>query len=189
MAAPFATASDLALRLKRSVWTDPGEVAQVEQFLEDASNDLRDEIGWQVYPPVEVTVDVISDWRGTAILPGSPVASIASVSQYGVALPAGSYEWRGGLLHLGTRNSGVSVTYTVGYTAPPATLVRWTCVLAAQYLAAAADDSLGGGTPSSEALADYRISYSERQQLGELPIPRRVLERLRSSYGQAVFSA
>lgn len=189
MAEPFATASDLALRLKRDVWTDPDELAQVEQFLEDASNDLRDEIGWQVYPPVEVTVDVVSDWRGIAVLPGAPVASIGSVSQNDTVISSGSYEFRGGLLHLGVRNSGVSVTYTVGYAIPPSALIRWTCVLAAQALAAVEEDGAFGATPASRALADYRISYSERQQMGELPIPARVLERLRSTYGQGVYAA
>lgn len=182
---PFATASDLAARLGVPLWPS-GELERVVWHLEDASDDLRAEIGWQVYPPVAVTVDVEPDSFGRVALVGAPVAEVSSVTQDGTLLTPDRYEWSGGLLRLSAVGTA-SVTYTVGYATPPADLQKWTCVIAAQSLARAADETLGA-TPSSEALADYRISYSERQQLGELPVPMRVLERLRSIYGQAVYS-
>ena len=185
MATPFATASDLATRLKVPVW-DPPELNQVDQHLEDASNDLRAEIGWQVYPPTPVTVEAWPDNSGLVALPGSPITGITSVTQDGTALAADRYEWFGGSLRVYAAAATV-VTYTVGYTQPPPELVKWTCVLAAQSLARAADGDFGG-SPASRALADFRISYSEQQQLGELPIPPRVLERLRSTYGRAVYT-
>lgn len=185
MATPFATASDLAIRLKVPLWTGV-DLEQVESHLDDASNDLRSEIGWQVYPPITVTVDVTPDWLGQVRLSGSPIGSVTSVTRAGSVVSPGDYEWSGGVLSLHALGTA-SVTYTVGYTTPPPDLAKWTCVIAAQSLARAADESLGA-TPSSEALADYRISYSEQQQLGDLPVPVRVLERLRSTYGQAVYA-
>lgn len=166
MATPFATVADLQAR---GLTVADEDVAG--QLLEDASDILRDEIGWQVYPPVEITVPATRDAfdpRRRLIVPGTPQSTITE----------------------GTAPDGtLTATYTVGYVQPPKALVRWTCVLAAQMLAELADDRLGGGTPASEALAEYRIAYSERQQLGELPIPPRQLERLRSTYGQAVYVA
>ena len=189
MAQAFATAADLAVRLKRPVWTDADELAQVEQFLADASDDLRGEIGWQVYPPVAVTVPAYPDLRGLIVLPGGPSSVTSVVDADGVTVDADDYEVHDGVLRLHSLGR-FAVTYTVGYEAPPTELVKWTCVLTAQYLAASATNHLGGGTPASETLgADYRISYSEQQQLGELPIPLRVLERLRSTYGSGVFAA
>lgn len=163
MVAPFATVADLQAR---GLTVADEDVAG--QVLADASDILRDEIGWQVYPPADITVPAARDHLGRLIVPGVPRSALTE----------------------GTAADGTpTVTYTVGYPQPPAALVRWTCVLAAQMLAEAADDRLGGATPSSEALADYRISYSERQQMGELPIPQRQLERLRSTYGTAVYVA
>lgn len=187
MATPFATASDLANRLKVPLWTG-ADLAQVNEHLADASNDLRAEIGWQVYPPVAITVSAYPDDSGHLSLPGTPFVSVTSVVDAdGVTLAVNdTYSIDHGVVHLSFYGR-VTVTYTVGYAAPPPDLLKWTCVIAAQSLARAADESLGA-TPSSEALADYRISYSEQQQLGDLPVPVRVLERLRSAYGQAVYS-
>lgn len=168
MTISFATVGDLAARLKRPVWSDPDERAQVEAFLEDASNDLRGEIGWQVYPAESVTVPASYDRAGRLVVAGLPPGALAEVVR--------------------NDDGTVSARYEVGYSQPPSELVRWTCVLAAQMLAEFADDeTLGGAKPSSEALADWRISYSERQQMGELPIPDRVLQRLRSAYGTTVY--
>ncbi|MGY1773507.1 hypothetical protein [Blastococcus sp. SYSU D00813] len=163
MVAPFATVADLQVR---GLTVADEEVA--EQLLEDASDVLRDEIGWQVYPTAEITVPAVRDHLGRLVVPGVPRSALTE----------------------GTAADGTpTVTYTVGYTQPPSALVRWTCVLAAQMLAELGDGRLGGGTPASEALAEYRITYSERQQMGDLPIPPRQLERLRSTYGQAVYVA
>jgi hypothetical protein len=188
VAIPFATADDLAVRLNRAVWTDSGELAQVNQFLADASDLLRAEIGWQVYPPVEVAVVAYPDLRGRIHLPGLPRSVTSVVDADGVTMTVEDYELLDGVIHL-HRLGRFTITYTVGHAAPPVELLRWTCVIAAQLLARAADDDLGGGTASSESLADYRISYSEQQQLGELPVPQRVLDRLRSAYGSGVYAA
>ncbi len=184
MATSFATASDLATRLKRPVWTDPAELAQVDQFLADASDLLREELGWQVYPQSTVTVVAEPDATGHVHLPGSPIGAVVSVTSEGRSAP---YDLHNGLLHV--YGSGlITVTYTVGYALPPAILEAWTCVLAAQMLARAqlGDGGLGG-TPASLAVDDVRANFSAQQQSGELGIPERALHRLRSVYGRTAY--
>lgn len=165
MTQPFATPADLANRLQRPVWTVPAELAQVEAFLADASEDLRAEIGWQVYPPAEITAPAVYDSRNQLVVHGLPRGAVAVVRN---------------------ADGTASVRYTVGYAQPPAELVRWTCVLAAEALDRA-DKGIHGAAPATLAVDDFRVGFSRQQQQGELPIPPRVLERLRSTYGSTVF--
>lgn len=184
MATPFATASDLAVRLKRPIWDNFPELDQVEQFLADASDLLRAELGWQVYPPATVTVTAQPDAYGHIPLPGSPVGAVVSVTADGQAV---HYHLHNGTLHVHAYGL-VTVTYTVGYAAPPPDLTAWTCVLAAQMLSRAelGDGGLGG-TPASLAVDDVRANFSALQQSGGLAIPERTLHRLRSVYGRTAY--
>ncbi len=184
MATPFATASDLAVRLKRPMWDELAELDQVEQFLSDASDLLRAELGWQVYPPATVTVTAEPDAYGHIQLPGSPVGAVTSVTVGGQPV---THDVHNGTVHVYSYGL-VTVTYTVGYAAPPPDLTAWTCVLAAQMLSRAALGDGGlGGTPASLAIEDVRANFSAQQQSGELGIPERSLHRLRSTYGRTTY--
>jgi hypothetical protein len=189
VAIPFATAGDLAARLGRAIWTDSVELEQVETFLADASDLLRAEIGWQVYPPTEVTLVSYPDRSGRVVLSGSPIGGLVSVTDADdVVVDPDGYVFLDGVVHIAALGP-LTLTYTVGYEAVPPELVAWTCVVAAQMLARATDGTMILATPSSESLGgDYRVSYSTLQQSGDLPIPERVLQRLRSTYGQAVYA-
>lgn len=183
MATPFAIAADLLDR----EWSGTASSARIDVALADASAFLRAEIGWQVYPAVTVTQRA-REWADVVHLHGSPVQSITSVTVGGATLVAGDYDLDGSVLYLTRPGAGVVVTYVVGYDSPPDELVSWTCVLAADELARADDpDDTGGARPAAESLADWRITYSKRQQDGELAIPQRVLNRLRASYGTSTY--
>lgn len=192
---PFATAADLAAR-----GVDVTNAPLVEALLADASELLRGEIGWQVYPAAQVTV-TSSGWhpREPIRLPGAPIRAVTAVTIDGTALDPADWVLVDNMLELGPtcwqgwtplRPGGrgiLAVTYTVGYDAPPAELVAWTCVLAAHALAQSTQGLPAGATPATLAVDDFRVGYSARQQAGELPIPERVLERLRARYGQAAY--
>lgn len=183
MVAPFATATDLVAR----GWSGSANAQRVEEALKNASTFLRGEIGWQVYPPAEV-VSTSRDWASSVRLAGAPIRQVRGVTAAGVSVVESDYELDGNLLHLARGAGRVKVTYDVGYDSAPAELVAWTCILAADELARADDpDDTGGARPASESLADWRVTYSRRQQEGELPIPLRVLERLRATYGSTAF--
>jgi hypothetical protein len=182
MATPFASVTDL---------TDRGlavaDENQANVFLQDASDLLRSEIGWQVYPPAAVTVTAQPDSYGHITLPGAPISEVTSVVYGGTTLTGDDYTLHNGVLHV-VACGLVTVTYVVGYVAPPPDLVSWTCVLAAQMLArsAMADGGLGA-TPASIAVDDVRVNFSAQQQAGTWGIPERALERLRSAFGATAF--
>ena len=186
MAEPFATVADLVSRGR----TVPRELtARAEQALSDASTFLRSEIGWQVYPATTLST-VHRGWSQNVRLPGSPVREITSVASNGVAWALTDYELVDGEAVLRRPGHGSVISFRVGFDSPPDELTAWTCVLAADELSRAEDpDDPGGARPASESLADWRVTYSKRQQEGDLPIPERVLERLRSTYGRTVFVA
>lgn len=183
MVAAFATKADLVAR----GWSGAASDQRIDQALADASSFLRGEIGWQVYPPATVT-HTARDWAQVVHLPGAPIRSVTGVVSRGTTLPQSAYELDGTVLHLPYGGTRMTVTYEVGYETPPEELVAWTCVLAADTLARAADpDDTGGARPASESLADWRVTYSKRQQEGEPAIPQRVLERLRATYGTTAY--
>lgn len=196
MADPFATAADLAAR---GVTVDNEALAGA--LLADASETLRGEIGWQVYPAAEITFVHRRGWRRDAEvhLPGSPIRGVSQVAVDGFVVDPARWELVDNVLIFGVwrpepywpllrpEASIVEITYTVGWDTPPAELVSWTCVLAAQALAQVQERGTLGAAPAAEQVDDYRVQYSAQQQAGELPIPERVLERLRARYGQGVF--
>lgn len=205
--ASFATPTDLAARLGRDL-TDI-ETLQAPAFLADASAALRAEIGWQVYPATSVTVTLpavprsregarnVQWWTASVYLPGKPIQSIESVTVPVVDLaafpdagpfqiPEPWYQLIDGLLWLRWSAEHVTVTYTVGYAAAPADLTAWTCVIAADSLAKASMN-VYGAVPATIGVDDFKVGYSQRQQDGDLPVPERVLDRLRASYGETAF--
>lgn len=197
MAEPFATTADLTAR----GFTVTNET-RAQTALQDASDYLRGELGWQVYPVSSVTISVLDRHRDGGriedhiFLPGHPVREIVSVNFNGVDLDLNHFELvdnvlliRGSLFPVwfaGRLPYPTVVTYTVGYDAPPPELLRWTCVIAADDLAKQAQ-GIQGAIPASLAVDDFRAQYSAQQQAGEPAIPARVLERLRATYGQSVY--
>lgn len=185
-AAPFATPEDLAARLGRAVWA-PGSVerSQVQVLLADATAHLREVIGWQVSPAVTVTTRVPAGGDNVVRLPGVPVTAVTSITSGGVTIAASTYELVDGAVEFTSgRPIGATITYTVGYTAPPPDLVSWTCVLASQALSAVADlGALGGGGVSTVAIDDFRKSWADGGDGAGFVLPARVEEKLRVRYG------
>lgn len=184
-AAAFATPEELAVRLGRAVWAAGSvELAQVQTLLADATAHLREIIGWQVSPPVAVTTVIRGS--GTHLpLHGKPVTAITAVTADGVTLASSSYELEDGSLRWRSGGrSEVTVTYTVGYSAPPPDLVSWTCVLASQALSAVGElGALGAGGVSSIAIDDFRKSWADGGDGAGFVLPARVEEKLRERYG------
>lgn len=205
MADPFATVADLASRGYTYTVTD----AVATAALEDASDALRDEIGWQVYPTAQASIQYLNGSHTCKAyemehvhLPGQPLRSITSVTMVGQTVDPSYYELVNDVLIVGAaywyyvQNVGphwlpvpIVITYEVGYDTPPTELTRWACVIAAQALNQAEQNLSPGATPASLGVDDFKVAFSAQQQAGELPIPQRVLDRLRSRYGQSVFVA
>lgn len=197
MAEPFATVADLSAR-KIPI---PDEDLAAE-LCEEASDFLRDEIGWQVYPAAEITVAHRLGWprQGTEVhLPGTPIRGVTQVAIDGFVVDPQRWMLVDNVIIFGVwrpephwhlqrhEASVIEVTYTVGYDSPPPELMRWTRVLVADALARIADGLPVGATPASLGVDDFRVQFSTQQQAGELPIPLRVLERLRARYGSTAF--
>lgn len=186
MAAPLATAADLAARLKVDTpAAGSTQRAQWDAALADASEHLRDVIGTTITQLTStVTLDVETD--GQLRLPGSPVTAVTSVTVDGTALAADSWRLRHGVLRFAVRRGReVTVTYTHGWATVPGELVKWTCVLAAAELASAARGNLGmAGNVASVAVDDGRVTFhSGDQQASGVDLPERVADRLRATYG------
>jgi hypothetical protein len=204
VASPFATTTDLT---DRGVTVSNPTMATA--FLEDASEFLRGEIGWQVYPAAQATISYLNGGHTCKAyemehvhLPGSPIRGITSVTMVGQTVDPSYYELVDDVLIVGAaywyyvQNVGphwlpvpVVITYQVGYDTPPAELVSWTCIIAAQMLDKAAQSLSLGATPASLGVDDFKVQFSAQQQSGDMPIPQRVLDRLRDRYGQTVFVA
>lgn len=205
MATPFATTADLTSRGYAYTVTDSVAGAA----LEDASDSLRDEIGWQVYPVAQASISYLNGQHSCRAyemehvhLPGQPITGITSVTMVGQTVDPSYYELVDDVLIVGAaywyyvQNVGphwlpvpIVITYQVGYATPPAELVRWTCVIAKQWLDQAEQNLSPGATPAALSVDDFRVQFSAQQQAGDLPVPERVLERLRNRYGQSVFVA
>ena len=204
MAQAFATTADLTAR--GYTVTDQSVATQA---LQDASDALRDEIGWQVYPPAQATIQYLNGQHSCDLydmehvhLPGQPIRSITSVTMVGQTVDPSFYELINDVLVVGAaywyyvQNVGphwlpvpIVITYQVGYDTPPAELTRWACVIAAQALDQQAQNLSPGATPATLRVDDFAVGFSAQQQAGMLPVPERVLERLRNRYGQSVFVA
>lgn len=176
----FAPPVDLADRLGRVFTTK--ELTQVSLLLGDASTHLRSVIGWQVYPPVEVTVKSRQYGYEWLSLPGHPVIGVTSVTVDGVAVTDHEL-FDGALLRPAGWAGTVQVTYRVGYAAPPAQLATWSCVLASQALSMIEEvGTLGSGGVSSVAVDDYRKAWANGGEDNGYSLPRRVEEALRHEF-------
>ena len=92
--------------------------------LNAASQAVRNACGWHVAPSLECTAVPLLVQPRLAALPANAVTAVASVTENGVDLSEGEYEWRGdGLVRRAcfkcwpTGWNAVSVSYTAGYDA------------------------------------------------------------------------
>lgn len=180
----FATVADLQARTK--VAYTGADIDWVNTLLDDASEHLRDILGWQVYPATQATYTTKVRAGVFNRLPIQPVISLDSVS-----IPATfmSYDVYDGGFETDT-NGIATVTFTAGYQAPPRSLVSWCCVLAAQVIDAVTKlGMLGNGGLSSVSIDDFKLVWSQSAEngLGGYTLPDRVVAQLRESYGTTAY--
>lgn len=183
----FATVADLQARTKVVYSGADGDWAQT--LLNDASDHLRDVLGWQVYPASEVSYTTRLQAGMFHRFPQHPavLGSVAYLDTSGT-VPATPAVFDGGFI---PSKSGIAtVTFTAGYQAPPPSLVSWCCVLAAQVIDAVTKlGMLGNGGLSSVGIDDFKLVWSQSAEngLGGYTLPDRVVAQLRESYGTTAY--
>jgi hypothetical protein len=183
----FATVTDLQARTN-VVYSGP-DLDWVQTLLSDASDHLRDILDWQVYPAAQVSYTTKLQAGMFHRFPQHP-AVLGSVSYLDTSgsTPATPDVFNGGFI---PSKSGIAtVTFTVGYDAPPPSLVSWCCVLASQVIDAVTKlGMLGNGGLSSVAIDDFKLVWSQSAENGQggYTLPDRVVERLRASYGTTAY--
>jgi hypothetical protein len=179
----FAAVTDLQARLKKVFPEDEQE--WVQTLLDDASDHLREILGWQVWPAAVVTVRTKVRCGDHYTLPIQPVMSVDSVLVDGAAVTVEQYD--GGIEFSDT---GIAdITFTAGYTEIPRILTKWTCVLAAQVIDVVTKlGMLSNGSLSSVAIDDFKMVWA---QTGESSsgngLPDAVVAQLRESFGTTVY--
>jgi|GEM_PF-2453792 len=180
----FATVADLQARTK--VTYSGTDIDWVQTLLNDATEHLRDILGWQVYPSA-TAIYTTKVWAGIFNrLPIQPVISLDSVSIPNTYMTYDVYD--GGFES--DTNGIATVTFTAGYSAPPPSLTSWCCVLAAQVIDAVTKlGMLGNGGLSSVAIDDFKLVWSQSAEngLGGYTLPDRVVQQLRASYGTTAY--
>lgn len=180
----FAEIADLQYRLNKTFAV--GEVDWVNSILDDATENMRMILGWQVYPAAQVSYTT-KIWAGIFNrLPIQPVVSLDSVVIPNTFMTYDAYD--GGFE--ADTNGIATVTFTAGYSFVPQPLVSWTCVLAAQALDAVAKlGLLSNGGLSSIAVDDFKLVWSQSNENGQggYTLPDRVVAQLRAAYGTTAF--
>ena len=181
--AALATVADLSAR---GVDVSNAELAGL--MLDVASAAVRDAAGCPI-TEVTSTVQLAAPDAPWLALPAGPVTDVSTVLVDGVEVT----DWRlvAGALYrpCGWRlwePAVVTVTYTHGLPAAPADVVDLVCSLAAAGIAAAADGYVArtGGSPQSEAIDDYRVTYAQPADLsaGPMELPPATRAWLRSRF-------
>jgi hypothetical protein len=180
----FATVADLQARTK--VTYAGADIDWVQTLLNDATEHLRDILGWQVYPSAQVSYTT-KVWAGIFNrLPIQPVISLDSVSIPNTYMTYDVYD--GGFES--DTNGIATVQFTAGYSVPPPSLTSWACVLAAQVIDAVTKlGMLGNGGLSSVSIDDFKLVWSQSAEngLGGYTLPDRVVQQLRASYGTTAY--
>lgn len=185
--APFATVSDLFVRLGLPTPPNPSTAYnQALTLLDDASHDLRDQIGQRI-DRGEHTWSTLVPVGGLVNLPGRPVIEVESVTTAG-----GAVNWdllNAAQLQVGApAGTRITVTYSYGWVNVPRDLKRWTLVLAAASIGAAEAGNLGlSGGIAGIGVDDARVTFATNAgEAGQgVQVPERVLARLRATYGSA----
>lgn len=180
----FATVADLQARTK-VIYTG-ADIDWVQTLLNDATEHLRDILGWRVFPSAQVTYKTKVRAGIFNRLPIQPVQSLDSVIIPATYMTFDEYD--GGFE---TDTNGIAtVTFTAGYTAPPPSLTSWCCVLAAQVIDAVTKlGMLGNGGLSSVSIDDFKLVWSQSAEngLGGYTLPERVVQQLQAAYGTTAY--
>jgi hypothetical protein len=179
----FAEVADLQKKTK--VVYRGADIPWVEQLLEDATNELRRIIGWQVYPAAVVSYRTLLRGCEHYTLPVQPVVDAPVVTIDGSTVDVDFYD--GGFTVL---CGGIAtVTFTAGYDSPPPDLVTWCCVLAQQVIDAIQKlGLLGPGGLSSVSIDDFKLVWSQDGSTGGgYTLPERIEESLKQSYGSSAY--
>lgn len=179
----FAEVTDLQKRTK--VTYTGADIAWVEQLLDDASNELRRVIGWQVSPATAVSYTTKLYAGDFNSLPVQPVQSAPTVVMDGSTVEIEFYD--GGFT---VPCDGIAtVTFTAGYASPPLDLQTWCCVLAQQVIDAIKKlGLLGPGGLSSVSIDDFKLVWTQDGQTGGgYTLPARTEASLKESYGASVY--
>jgi hypothetical protein len=87
-------------------------------------------------------------------------------------------------VHVRGRREPVSVTFTFGFTEPPASLVRWACVLVSQVLLPLEQQlGLTAGGLSSVQLDDFRAAFADAGDSTGITLADRNIQLLRDQFG------
>ena len=177
----FATSEDLGKQLNRTF--DAAEIVWVTDLLETASDYLRSEIGWDMFPVRSTTFTTWPDADGEVPLPQHPVVSVDSVTVDGAPV---AFVYQRGILKVAV-DSDVDVTFTFGASEAPSDLRMWACVLVSQMLFPL-EQQLGmtvGGL-SSVAIDDFKVAFADGGDKTGLYLSDRTLGHLRSKYRGSV---
>lgn len=177
----FATYTDLELRLNRR-FDSLAEQEWITALLEDASTYLRDDVlGQQVYPASESTFTAYPD-GGRVDLPQSPVLGVAGVVRIRDDKEL-EFDRRDNTLFVGT-DEPVAVSFAYGYATPPASLVRWTCVLVSQALLPLESElGLTAGGLSSVQIDDFKAAWADAGADSGISLTDRNIALLRNQFG------
>lgn len=178
----FATADDLAARLNREFTTE--EETWITTLLEDASTYLRDDVlGMQVYPASTSTYAAYPD-GGRIDLPQSPVISIGTITQEGVALVEDEDWYRRDNTIYVLKDIPTTVTFTYGYSTAPESLKRWTCVLVSQVLLPLEQNlGLTAGGLSSVQIDDFKAAWADAGAESGITLSDRNIALIREQFG------
>lgn len=177
----FATSVDLGKQLNREFTVE--EAVWVTDLLETASDYLRSEIGWDMFPARSASFTTWPDADGEVPLPQHPVVSVDAVERAGVPV---DFTYSRGVLKV-AGDGDLDVTFTFGASEAPADLRMWACVLVSQMLFPL-EQQLGmtvGGL-SSVALDDFRVAFADGGDKTGLYLSDRTLTHLRSKYRGSV---
>jgi hypothetical protein len=174
----FATAADLAARLKREF--TPDEEEWIDTLLEDASAYLRGVIGQDVFPRTTSTF-VGYPSAGRVDLPQFPVVSVDAVERDDEEI---DHSFWGSHIVV-ARDIPVDVTFTWGYQDAPDELKRLACSLvSAALLPLEAGLGLTAGGLSSVQLDDFKLAWADGGASSGMALPEIQQDSLRRQFGR-----
>lgn len=186
---PFATSSDLAVRLGVTYTVE--QAARVDELLADACDELRTIIG-QPLVRLTSTVELYTDQLGMVILPAVPIVSVDTVELDGE--PVEDWQLKDDVLLVPCtigRDDPVEVTFTHGWDPVPRELVKFACVMAAAVLEGSRQTGALGPVTGvgrrQESIDDYLVIVDSptgaETAATAMSLPQPIVDRLRRSYG------
>ncbi|MER6147959.1 hypothetical protein [Streptomyces hirsutus] len=188
--APLATVDDLEAR---GLTVDASETDIVGVYLGVASTAVREAAGTAISRTTStITLEGVPGQRLS--LPGTPIASVASVAVDGRTVTDWRLRserlWRAGGW-TGVEPSEVEVTYTHGLVDVPDDIVDLVCRMAAAALNAYRSEDDGAGLAAdkevtSERLGDWAVTYGSDGRVTEMELTQYWRERLAARFGSSV---